>query len=146
MRTLVAMLAGLLVLPSVALAQRQSDAEAAIRKAEAAFVTAWNAGDAAAIGAMYTEDAAAMPPGSEPVEGRAAIQAAMKGALEGAPGSQMAFKTVEVTAGDGWAVEVGSYVQTGADGSHQDHGRYVVLWKNVAGKWLLHRDIWNSSM
>lgn len=144
MRTLVAMLSGLLVLPSLALAQGQSETEAAIRKAEAAFAAAWNAGDAAALGALYTEDAVAMPPGSEPVEGRAAIQALMEAGVES--GSQMAFTTIEVSAGDGWAVEVGSYVQTAADGSHADHGRYIVVWKNVAGKWLMHRDMWNSSM
>jgi ketosteroid isomerase-like protein len=24
-------------------------------------------------------------------------------------------------------------------------GRYVVVWKRVDGRWLLHRDTWNSS-
>lgn len=44
------------------------------------------------------------------------------------------------------AVEVGSYVATGADGSHADHGKYIAVWKNVGGEWKIVQDIFNSSM
>lgn len=32
------------------------------------------------------------------------------------------------------------------DGTVADRGKYIVVWKRVGGKWLLHRDIWNTSM
>jgi len=27
-----------------------------------------------------------------------------------------------------------------------DHGKYIVVWKNTADGWRLHRDIFNSNM
>lgn len=144
MRSLVPILCGaLLTLPSAALGQ---DAEAAIHRGTEAWTAGWNAGDAAAIAALYAEDAVVMAPGAEPAEGPEAIEELMEGALEAAGGSQMNLKPVEVMKGDGWAVEVGTFVEAAADGSHRDHGRYIAVWKNVEGKWMLYRDIWNSSM
>jgi len=147
MRALVPMLLGAaLVLPTAALAQGDKSADAAIRAAATAFGAAWNAGDAKALAAFYTEDATVMAPGGEPAQGRAAIEAAFTEALKMVPGSKMTITPGEVMPADGWAVEVGRFVQNGADGSHLDHGRYIAVWKNVNGKWMLHRDIWNSSM
>lgn len=147
MRALIPTLLGVaLVLPTTALGQGDKGAEAAIHAGAPAWSAAWNAGDAKALAAFYTEDATVMAPGGEPAQGRAAIEAAFKEALKAAAGSKMTLTPGEVMTADGWAVEVGKYVQNGADGSHQDHGRYIAVWKNVAGKWMLHRDIWNSSM
>lgn len=146
MRVLVPILAGALLAPSALLGQQTSGAEAAIHKGAEAWAAAWNGGDAAALAALYAEDAVVMAPGGEPAKGRAAIETAMKGALQAAAGSRMQIKPVEVLGGEGWAVEVGTFVETAADGSHRDHGRYMAVWKNVSGKWMLFRDIWNSSM
>jgi uncharacterized protein (TIGR02246 family) len=109
-------------------------------------MAAWNAGDAAAIAALYADDAVVMAPGAEPATGPAAIEALMKGALEAAGGSQISITPTEVVTSDGLAVEVGTFAEVAADGSHRDHGRYMVMWKNVDGKWTLYWDIWNSSM
>ena len=44
------------------------------------------------------------------------------------------------------AYEVGKY-QLFADGDQMaDQGKYIVTWKQVEGKWKLHRDIWNTSL
>ncbi|MBT8400835.1 MAG: DUF4440 domain-containing protein, partial [Rhodothermia bacterium] len=56
------------------------------------------------------------------------------------------IKTREVMDAGDWAVEVGSFVANSADGEHLDHGPYMALWKKVDGKWMLYRDMWNSSM
>lgn len=147
MRSLIPILCGVfLALPSAARAQGHSGAEAAIHRGTEAWTAGWNAADAAAIAALYAEDAIVMAPGAEPAEGRKAIEELLKGALEAAGGSQMKIKPVEVITADGWAVEVGTFVENAADGSHRDHGRYLAVWKSVRGKWMLHRDIWNSSM
>jgi ketosteroid isomerase-like protein len=95
-------------------------------------MAAWNAGDAAAIAALYADDAVVMAPGAEPATGPA--------------GSQISITPTEVVTSDGLAVEVGTFAEVAADGSHRDHGRYMVMWKNVDGKWTLYWDIWNSSM
>ncbi len=41
--------------------------------------------------------------------------------------------------------EVGNYKLMVAGGQEADAGKYIVIWKNVAGQWKLHRDIWNTS-
>ena len=35
---------------------------------------------------------------------------------------------------------------TGADGSHVDHGKYMVAWVHTEDGWKMTHDIWNSSM
>ena len=147
MRSLVPILCGaLLALPSAALGQAHGDAEAAIHRGTKAWMDGWNAGDAAAIAALYAEDAVVMAPGAEPATGGAAIKALLEGALQAAGGSQMEIKPTEVVTGDGWALEVGTFVEAAADGAHRDHGQYMAMWKKVGGTWMLTRDIWNSSM
>lgn len=147
MRTLATIVIGaLLALPSSALGQRHADADAAIRAGSQRWAAAWNAGDAAALAALYAADAVVMAPGAEPAKGRAAIEKHFERDLEAAAGGQNKIETLEVMAADDWAVEVGTYVASGADGSHVDHGRYIAVWKKVDDTWMLYRDIWNSSM
>lgn len=147
MRSLAPIICGaLFAVSSPVAAQGASGTEAAIRAGTEAWKAAWNAGDAAALASLYAEDATVMAPGQEPAVGRAAIEAGMGSALEAVPGGQMELETLEVMVNDDMAVEIGRFVFSGADGSHVDHGPYVAVWKQVDGKWLLYRDIWNSSM
>jgi uncharacterized protein (TIGR02246 family) len=120
--------------------------KAAIAEANETWQAGWNAADAAAIGSAYADDAIVMPPGAEPIEGREAFQAVLVGLLEAAEGSQMAFGSPEIMVYGEVAIEVGSFVETAADGSHKDHGRYMTVLKNIDGHWKIVRDIWNSSM
>src|SRR5215212_3790571 len=48
---------------------------ATIEKLNDAFEAAFNKGDFAAVGSMYTEDAYLLPPGSEMAKGRSNVQA-----------------------------------------------------------------------
>jgi uncharacterized protein (TIGR02246 family) len=122
--------------------------DAAVRSAIEAgnkkFSAAVTKGDAAALASLYTTDAEAFPPNSDVVKGLAAIQAMWKGVLDsGVTGAELA--TTEVEAQGTFASEVGTYVIKLKDGAVADRGKYVVVWKKVAGRWLLHRDIWNTS-
>src|SRR6202030_809071 len=63
--------AGLGLGAAPALAQNK----AAIEKLNDAWTAAFNEGDAAAVAALYTEDAYVLQPGSGMVKGRAAIEA-----------------------------------------------------------------------
>lgn len=137
----------LLLAPATAASQEHADhpdLQADIAKGTAAWQAAFNSGDGAAVAALYTDDAALLPPGGDPVRGLEAIQAYWTGAAS--TGETFALTTVEVTGHGDMAVEVGTYSGAGADGAHTDHGKFMVLWMKVDGTWKMHRDMWNSSM
>ena len=138
--------AALLALPSAAFGQADDGAKAAIEAGSQAWEAGWNAGNAAAIAAVYAEDAMILPPGSQAIQGREAIQAYWQAALDEAEGVASTIETKEVHVLGDAAIEVGSYMDTNADGSHRDHGKYLAVWTKVDGKWMLARDIFNSSM
>jgi len=121
-----------------------ADLQAQLAKISQAWQSAYNAGDAAAIAALYAEDAKVMAPGAAAASGRAAIQALFAEDMK--RGSKNAITTVEAFGGGDYAVEVGGWVETGADGSHKDHGSYVTVYKKVGNDWKIYRDTWNSSM
>ena len=122
-----------------------TDLRAQIEKMDKAWQAAYNGGDAAAVAALYAEDAKVLAPGAAAVSGRAAIQAAW--AQDFARGSKMTLTTEEVFGGGDYAIAVGGWVETAAtDGAHRDHGTYVTVYKKVGGDWKIYRDTWNSSM
>jgi uncharacterized protein (TIGR02246 family) len=108
------------------------------------FMAAFSRGDAAGVASVYTADAQVLPPNSDVITGQQAIQMFWQQAMDmGVKAVKLA--TVEV-AGDGHtAYEVGQFTLQGAEGQVLDAGKYVVIWKQEAGQWKLHRDIWNSS-
>jgi uncharacterized protein (TIGR02246 family) len=134
-------------LPFVAFPALAGDATAEIEARSVAFEAAFNAGDGAAVGAMYTEDAAVLPPGGARVDGRAAIAEFWTGAIA-AGLADLDLVTAEVIpAGEGAVVEVGTLTLSapGEGGARVNvAAKYIVHWKQVDGAWHLHRDIWND--
>jgi uncharacterized protein (TIGR02246 family) len=126
-------------------AQAGGAVKAAIDASNKKFGAAIAAGDAKAVGAIYTDDATVMPPNSEAVKGRQAIEG-LFGMLvtAGVKGAVLTAQEVEVH-GD-TATEVGSYSIKDATGKEIDRGKYVATWKRVKGEWKMHRDIWNSNL
>jgi uncharacterized protein (TIGR02246 family) len=119
----------------------QSAIESANRKWEAAVIR----GDGPGVATLYTADAELLPYQSDFVSGRDAIGKFWQGAINsGIKG--VSLTTVEVEGHGNTAHEVGTYELRGADGKPLDHGKYIVIWKKVAGSWKLHRDIWTSSV
>ncbi len=112
----------------------------------AAWSAAANRGDAAAVAAMYTETATMLPPGMEPRTGRAAIEKTV--AALGSSGIQnFTLTALDVSqVGPDTAREIGRF-SLDAPGPKKKlvkvEGKYVVVWKQVGGKWLLDVDIWN---
>jgi len=120
------------------------DIRSDIRTADDAFEQSFNQGDAAGIADLYTRDGMLLPTGSDFVRGRIAIREFWQGAIN--MGIKEAKLTiVEVEQQGDTAVEVGQYQLKGAGGETMDAGKYVVIWKQEAGEWKLHRDIWNTS-
>jgi uncharacterized protein (TIGR02246 family) len=118
---------------SVALIQRLNDKWAA----------ALNKGDAAAVAAMYAENAYVLPPGSEIVKGRSAIEAYWRQTAQQADDAKLV--TVDVLPlGPRAAREIGTVtLETKAQPPQQLIGKYAVLWREIGGRWLLATDIWN---
>ena len=138
--------AALLSFPSVALGQADPDAQVGVKEGGMAWAAAWNAGNASNIAVLYAEDAVLLPPGGMELQGRAAIEAFWQSQIDAAPGVKVKLETKELHNLGEVAVEVGSYVNTGPDGEHVGHGKYLVVWMLKDGTWQMARDIWNSSM
>ncbi len=112
-----------------------------------AWVEAVNAGDWAAVGATYTEDAVLLPPNEPAVQGRSDIQAWFE-ALP--PVSEIIDEVEEIDGVGDLAFIRGSYTLTmtpeGMD-AVADTGKYLsVRRKQADGSWLLSRDIFSSNL
>ena len=122
---------------------RSEDVRQAVEAANREFIAAFLRGDAAAVASLYTEDAQVIGPGSPVASGRRAIAAYWQGSIE-AGIQDVALETAEVESADDLACETGTVRLMGADGA-VTQARYVVVWKRIGGRWMLHRDIWNSA-
>lgn len=130
-----------LVVGFSASAARADDARKGVDAGNAAFRTAFLAGDAQKVSELYTTDGEVIAPGAPIARGRAAIAAFWKGAMGGVKDLSLETRAVE-SAGD-LALEDGVVKLTTPDGKVTSD-RYVVVWKREGGTWKLHRDIWNS--
>jgi uncharacterized protein (TIGR02246 family) len=147
----VIVLIGLLVLAVFSAASAASPAREvppvrqAIEEANEVFMAAFNAHDGAALAELYTEDAQLLPPNSDFVIGREAIEVFWPAIFD--QGIDAALLEIrEVDALGNTAVEVSNYTLYLADGTVADQGKYMIVWKRVSGKWFIHRDIFNSSL
>ena len=88
--------------------QQEQRAPAAIAEAHRRLEQAFNRGDAAAVAALYTEDATLLPPGADILSGRRAAQACWQAAYDtGARNLSLDPVSVETYGGDA-AREMGS--------------------------------------
>ena len=139
MRGIRAAFLGFVSLTSAAFGQDK----ATIDKLNESFIAAFQKGDTAAIGQMYTEDAYLVSYGGEMVKGRAAIQAFWTKAAEGI--SDFKLTTVDVKPlGNDAAREIGTFtLKTKGQPPQEVAGKYVVVWQKVGRDWRLATDIWN---
>lgn len=138
-------LSGVAMLAQKPAATGNAAVRAAIEAGNKKFADGAAKRDAALIGSAYTIDAEAYPPNSGPVKGRAALQKLWQSVLDSGIAA-FELKTIEVESAGMWAYETGTYSMKTKDGKVADHGKYVVVWKQVNGQWLLHRDIWSTSV
>lgn len=144
-RIAVGLVALALALPLPVLAQAGgADLRAEIGKMDQAWQKTYNAGDAAALAALYTPDAKLLAPGAEPASGTAAIKAFFTKDM--AQGAKNTLTMGDVVGFGDYALETGGWVATDAGGKHLDHGPFMTLYKKVGGGWKIYRDTWNSSM
>ena len=136
----IVMILGCLSVSVPAVAQNK----AMIEKLNDAWTAAFNKGDAAAVAALYTEDAYVLPPGSSMVKGRAAIEAFWRQAAQQMTDAKLT--TVDVLPlGRSAAREVGTVtLKTKSQPPQEVVGKYVVVWRKIGRDWKLATDIWNT--
>ncbi len=122
-----------------------TDVRDAIVAADETFMTTFSRGDAAGIAALYTENGQFLPPNSDFVTGKQAIQATFQAFMDMGI-KAIKLETIEVEGYGDTASEVGRYTLEGEGGQVLDQGKFIVIWKQEAGQWKLHRDIINTSM
>ncbi|KPJ95745.1 MAG: hypothetical protein AMS18_02335 [Gemmatimonas sp. SG8_17] len=119
-------------------------ARSATEAANRVFMASFKSGDAAGIADLYTGDGQLLPAQSDFVTGRDAVQAFWQGAMDMGL-KEAKLETVELEDHGATAIEVGRYTLFAEGEQVVDAGKYLVVWKNEAGSWKLHRDIWNTS-
>jgi uncharacterized protein (TIGR02246 family) len=150
-------LIGVLLLCLAACAQPGGTTGKAISPAElkaqidannAAWSVALNQGDTAAVAALYTENATILPPGANIQRGRAAIEKTVQGLVSSGARNMVLTATDVSQVGPDTAREIGRF-SLQAPGPKKKlvtvEGKYLVIWKQVGGKWLLDVDIWNTN-
>ncbi|HEX3414096.1 MAG TPA: SgcJ/EcaC family oxidoreductase [Stellaceae bacterium] len=136
----IVMFIGCLSLGSPALAQNK----ATIEKLNDVWTAAFNKGDAAAVAALYTEDAYVLPPGSAMVKGRAAIEAFWRQAAQQMTDAKLTTLDV-LPLGRSAAREIGTVtLKTKSQPPQEVVGKYVVVWRKIGREWKLATDIWNT--
>ena len=117
----------------------------AIVATEKVFMAAYKRGDAPALVALYTKDAEIMPPNTKAVSGAKGLAKLFKSFWD-AGDTVIKLTTVEADGSGDYGYEIGKYALSGKTGKVSDKGKYIVVWKKVAGRWMLYRDIFNSDL
>jgi uncharacterized protein (TIGR02246 family) len=139
----IAILAGCITILAATPALAQS--KAMIQRLDDKWAEAFNKGDAAAVAAMYTTDAYALPPGAEMVRGRDAIEALWRANMQQI--SDVKCTAIEVKPlGRNAAREIGTCsFKTKAQPPQDGALKYAVVWEKEGGQWKLLQDIWNTT-
>jgi ketosteroid isomerase-like protein len=137
----VVVLAVLASAPLPALAKNGKDM---VDAAASAWLKAYDAHDPVQVAAVYGEDGMLLPPNADPIPGPEAITNFWKGLIE--TGSAIQLDNQETFVDGKLGYRMGLYKIFAKDGAMLDKGKYVEIWKRADDKWLILRDIWNTSL
>lgn len=118
---------------------------------EAAWETAYEAGDATTLASLYAQDAVYMPPYMDAIQGRAAIEARFTETMGMTSGQQITIERTDFGASGDLAYGIGTYaveMQMGdAAEPVAENGKYVTISKRGEdGSWRIYAHIWNTSL
>ena len=120
----------------------------AIRAASKQWDDAFNRGDAAAVAALYTEEANLLPPNSPMIVDMEGIQAVFQAGFDAGVGD-LQGTVIDLHVNGDMAHVVGKYtltIQPEEGEAISDNGKYVEIWKRENGRWKIDVGIWNSSV
>lgn len=123
------------------------EAASAIERQAKAFTDAFNSGKVELLSAMYAETAMVLPPNTDMITGRAAIENYWQGAVKDGL-RNLVLNTVTIEDHGRVATEVGRFaveVPNGESGMKKVEGKYVTVWKKTDDGWKLTTDIWNEN-
>jgi uncharacterized protein (TIGR02246 family) len=122
-----------------------AQSKATIQKFDDKWAEAFNKGDAAALAAMYTEDAYALPPGAEMMKGRSAIEIFWRQQMQQIGDVKCTALDVKPL-GRNAAREIGTCsFKTKAQPPQDGLLKYAVVWEKEGNQWRLLQDIWNTN-
>ena len=108
------------------------------------FEDAIRTGDVVAAANMYADEGMILPPNVGAIQGRGAIAAYFKTLTDNG-------FSLKLTPTASWmdgklASRTGSYIVVDKTGKEIEHGKWLEVWQQQAdGRWLMLRDMWNSS-
>lgn len=125
---------------------------AAINALNDKVTAAFNSMDAAALAALYADDAIMMDSNQAAVEGKQAIQAVYEARVKENAGKMTltaAFSPLETQVAGDWAYDRGNFTLTVTPKSGkpmETFGKYLTIYKRQPdGSWKIYRDISNSN-
>ena len=128
----------------LAAASAFAQSKATMQKLNDRWADAFNKGDAAAVAAMYTEDAYVLPAGAAMIKGRPAIEAMWRQNMQQIGNVKCTTIDVEPL-GPSAAGEIGTCAfKTKGQPPQNGALKYAVVWRKEGGQWKLLQDIWNS--
>lgn len=121
--------------------------EAVLRGMAPSWATAYNAGDADAIVALYAADAVLLPPGAPAATGHTAMREFLAGDIAATKAAGLTLNIpapgTVVVSGD-LAYDSGTFTVTDATGTTVDTGKYIGVYQKRDNAWLYVHDTWNS--
>lgn len=123
-------------------------AAAAVSRLHERYARAQGESDAAALAGLFSKDAWEIAPNQSPLKGRAAIEEDNRKYLKWMREEKVRVEltNLEVEEFGDWAYNLGRYKHLKADGTVEDEGTFLGIWKIEDGEWKLYRDIGNSSL
>lgn len=97
----------------------------------------WQAGDAAALALLFTEDGFVLSPGHSPVRGRAAIKRLYTG-----PGSPLSLRAFAYAMDGDVGYIIGGY---SSEQGKPDEGKFTLTLRQTHGRWLIASDMDNQN-
>jgi uncharacterized protein (TIGR02246 family) len=143
---LAASLAALVACAKTAAPDTAAD-ETAARAVNIAWYKAYNAGDGAAVAALYAEDAVLNAPGAPAARGKASISEYYVKGVAASAAAGLALvdgPTSDFGVSGDLAWQSGTFKITDKSGAAMDAGKYITVFQRKDGKWMIIRDTWNA--
>lgn len=103
-----------------------------------------SAGDIDSLVALYAPDARLLAPNAEMVQGHDAIRQAFQPMFDA--GLTGATPTAEAMVAGDLGYRLGTFTLNAPDGTVEDRGKFVEVWRAIDGEWKMMSDVYNSDL